>query len=193
MSWAVTRGPSATGVRVSAVGAGRFEGRRSQQVVDRRRLGSSFPRIRRPGERRELDGADALDQAVEVLADARLGPRAVGRFSRTSSARSNSVRAARGGRAEVRAGRPRNGCSKRRSARLTGSRRLGRRRQAPAGERSTTRWGACRRRTVAMRAAQAPVRAGLRRRRERRSVADEMRTQHQAVQPSIPLRSRVNT
>ena len=51
-----------------------------QQLVDRRRLVLLLGEPVALGQRPHFIGADAIDQAIEMLADARLGPRAVGRF-----------------------------------------------------------------------------------------------------------------
>ena len=54
--------------------------RQRQQLVDRRRLVLLLGEPVALGQRLDLVGADAIDEPIEVLPDARLGPRAVGRF-----------------------------------------------------------------------------------------------------------------
>ena len=69
--------------RLGQLGRGgrRPERRRlGQQLIDRRRLVLLFREAVALGQRLHFVGADAVDQTIEMLADARLGPRAVGRF-----------------------------------------------------------------------------------------------------------------
>ena len=54
--------------------------RQREQLVDRRRLVLLLREPVAVGERLHLVGADPIDQPVEMLADARLGAAAVGRF-----------------------------------------------------------------------------------------------------------------
>ena len=64
------------------LGAGRGlgEGRDLQELVDRRRLRRLLSEPVSLGERRDLVGVDPIDQPVEMLAQSRVGARAVGRF-----------------------------------------------------------------------------------------------------------------
>ena len=57
-----------------------FEGLDREQRVDGRRLGLGFGEAVAGGQRRLLEHADAVDQAVEVLAQPRVGAGAVRRF-----------------------------------------------------------------------------------------------------------------
>ena len=71
---------------------GRLEGLDGEQRVDRRRLGLGLGEAVARGQRRLLEDADAINQAIEMLAEPRdCRGRRSGDSSRVSSARSNSA------------------------------------------------------------------------------------------------------
>ena len=80
-SWAVVLRSDLTAADVSGAGAGvAFEGGDREQLVDRRRLGGLLDEAVAGRERRHFPGADLVDEAIEVLAQPRVGAGAVGRL-----------------------------------------------------------------------------------------------------------------
>ena len=83
MSWvAGARSARTASAVVSAAGAARRVERRGdrQQLVDRRRLGRALAEAVAFGQRERLLGADAIDEAIEVVAEPRVGAGAGGRL-----------------------------------------------------------------------------------------------------------------
>ena len=68
------------GFRRGQLRRGGVEGPERQQLVDGRRLGPGFGEAVARGQRLLLEDADPIDQAVEVLADAGVGPGAARRL-----------------------------------------------------------------------------------------------------------------
>ena len=94
MSWVVGLEVGRHGFDRRQLRRGRVEGVDGQQLIDRCGLGARLGEAVALGEGGLLEDADAIDQAVEVLADPRVRPRAaLGDSSSMSSARSNSWRA----------------------------------------------------------------------------------------------------